>query len=160
MKLAEENLLKIVHNMLLFFFLHLVSCELGCLCSSIQTPLTEPDANFHVRKGGKAVLAACRRFPFTHTVNWTVLQLSQPAIATFVPPSSLPPNPCKSKPDLNSRSLIWFSACTSPHRSREVRCCAALLFTDRISRWDAAAGAAFSLQSKEDILISSRKLES
>lgn len=42
--------------------------------------------------------------------------------------SSLPPNPCKSKPDLNSRSLISFST-IHLHQSQEVRHCVALLLT-------------------------------
>lgn len=68
-KLAEENLMKIVHNMLLFFLLSMVNCELRCLCSGIQIVLIEPDANFHFGKGGKAMLAVCCRFSFTCTVN-------------------------------------------------------------------------------------------
>lgn len=36
----------------------------------------------------------------------------------FLPLSSLPPNPCKSTPGLNSRSLIWFSTCPSPTKVR------------------------------------------
>lgn len=36
----------------------------------------------------------------------------------LLPLSSLPPNPCKSKTGLNSRSLICFSTCTSPTKAR------------------------------------------
>jgi len=63
MKLAEENLMKIAHSMLLFFFLNMVSCELRCLCGGIRIALTEPDAKFHFRGGREAMLLCAADFP-------------------------------------------------------------------------------------------------
>lgn len=99
--------MKIAHNMLLFFLLNMVNCELRCLCSGIQRALIEPDANFHFRRGGKAVLALCHRFG-CELNSVTAFSDSHYHLLPF---SSLSPNPCKSKPGLNSRSLISFSTC-------------------------------------------------
>lgn len=99
--------MKIAHNMLLFFLLNMVNCELRCLCSGIHIALIEPDANFHFRRGGKAVLALCHRF---HCELSSLTAFSDSPYH-LLPLSSLSPNPCKSKPGLNSRSLILFSTC-------------------------------------------------